>query len=95
MFLDAPSDAPLTAAARNRTGVNQMATHPAAEHHTKAAEHHKAAAAHHEQAAEHYGHGNYEKAAEHAHHAHGHHALATYHMEEAAKAHATHPDTRK
>jgi hypothetical protein len=34
-----------------------MATHPAAEHHTKAAEHH-------EQAAEHYAEGNNEKAAE-------------------------------
>ncbi len=31
-----------------------MATHPAAEHHSKAAEHHKEAAKHHEQATEHY-----------------------------------------
>ncbi len=76
-------------------GVEAMASHPAAEHHTKAAEHHKEAAKHHELAAEHHGKGDHEKAAEHSHHAQGHHALATHHMEEAAKSHATHPTTKK
>ena len=66
-----------------------MASHPAAEHHTKAAEHHKEAAKHHEQAAEHYKKGDHAKAAEQAHHATGHHFQATHHAEEAAKTHAT------
>jgi len=83
------------AAATYSKGVEAMASHPAAEHHTKAAEHHKEAAKHHELAAEHHGKGDHEKAAEHSHHAQGHHALATHHMEEAAKSHATHPTTKK
>jgi len=86
------ADAPAPVHTKRR---QTMASHPAAEHHTKAAEHHKEAAKHHEQAAEHYGKGDHAKAAEHAHHATGQHFQATHHVEEAAKSHATHPETKK